>query len=353
MIVSTSRSLPSAVTIERSRTSAIAVRHELGVRLCQRRVPVVAEEDPLAADREPRPQALAQRRVGHLALEMPRARRLGEPHQARVHEREHEALRREVDAPRAQRLRARRASGTAASRRALIARPPRGITHGAVRWKTWMRPASGWISGTNWIADAPVPMTAIRSPLRSWSWSHRAEWNAAPRKRSIPGSCGVDRVGEQPAARDQDVGRERARGRLDPPALAVPRGARHVMAVADVRVTPRSLRDAAQVVPDLLLAAERLRPVRVRRERERVEARGHVAAAARVGVVAPGAAEVVGALEQDEVLDPGLAQPYAEADAGEPGPDDRDAVVLGRSAAVKARAAAAWASGRRRPTTAR
>src|SRR5204862_6100292 len=90
-------------------------------------------------------------------------------------------------------------------------------------------------------------------------------------------------------------------------------------------------RDAAQVVPDLVLAAERLRPIRVARERERVEPRRHVAATARIRVVAPGATEVVGALEQDEVLDPGLPQPDAQADAGESGPDDRDAVVLGRS----------------------
>ena len=27
----------------------------------------------------------------------------------------------------------------------------------------------GWMAGTTWMADAPVPMTATRSPVRSWS----------------------------------------------------------------------------------------------------------------------------------------------------------------------------------------
>ncbi len=49
------------------------------------------------------------------------------------------------------------------------------MIHGAVRWKTCIWPTFFWIRGTNWIADAPVPMTATRSPVRSWSWSHSAE----------------------------------------------------------------------------------------------------------------------------------------------------------------------------------
>ena len=36
----------------------------------------------------------------------------------------------------------------------------RGITHGGVRWKRCRRSTRGWISGTNWIALAPVPTTA-------------------------------------------------------------------------------------------------------------------------------------------------------------------------------------------------
>ncbi len=57
----------------------------------------------------------------------------------------------------------------------------RGVTHGGVRWNTVRRPTSGWISGTNWIAEAPVPITATSRPRRSWSWFQRAEWNIVPR----------------------------------------------------------------------------------------------------------------------------------------------------------------------------
>ena len=67
------------------------------------------------------------------------------------------------------------------------------MTHGGVRWKTCSRATSGWIAGTIWIADAPVPITATRSPRRSWSWSQRAEWNVAPPnvpRPAIWGRCG-------------------------------------------------------------------------------------------------------------------------------------------------------------------
>jgi hypothetical protein len=74
----------------------------------------------------------------------------------------------------------------------LMARSPRGITQGGVRWNSARRSTWGWISGTNWMAEAPVPITATRSPLRSWSWSQRAEWNTVPAKSPSPGRSGTD-----------------------------------------------------------------------------------------------------------------------------------------------------------------
>ena len=65
------------------------------------------------------------------------------------------------------------------------------MTQGAERWKTCSRATFGWIAGTNWIAEAPVPTLATRSPVRSWSWSQRAEWKTLPSKRSIPGRSGM------------------------------------------------------------------------------------------------------------------------------------------------------------------
>ncbi len=52
--------------------------------------------------------------------------------------------------------------------------------------------------------------------------------------------------------------------------------------------------------------------------------RGHVARAARIGVVAPGPADVVGRLEYDEVAPAGLTETDGRPEAAEPGTDDRD-----------------------------
>jgi hypothetical protein len=46
----------------------------------------------------------------------------------------------------------------------LIGRSLCGSTHGGVRWNTCSWDTSGWILGTIWMADAPVPMTATRLP---------------------------------------------------------------------------------------------------------------------------------------------------------------------------------------------
>ena len=60
---------------------------------------------------------------------------------------------------------------------------------------------------------------------------------------------------------------------------------------------------------------------------ERVEVRGHVAAAAGVGVVAPRAPDVTGALQQHEVVVTLLLEPDRHAEAGEAGSDDGDVVM--------------------------
>ena len=44
----------------------------------------------------------------------------------------------------------------------------------------------------NWIALAPVPITATFLPVRSTEWSHSAEWKAGPAKVSSPGIFGND-----------------------------------------------------------------------------------------------------------------------------------------------------------------
>ena len=218
----------------------------------------------------------------------------------------------------------------AAEERAL-ARPDRagaecGMTHGGVRWKTCSRATSGWIAGTIWIADAPVPITATRSPRRSWSWSQRAEWNVAPPNVPSPaiwGRCGS--VSEPGAATS-------TRAESGPAEVSSAQRPASSSQSAPVTLVPnrierrrsRSSRDALEVGADLRLRRVGPAPVRVRGERERVEVRGDVAGAAGVGVRPPGAADVGVALEDHEVVDALLAQPDGEAEAGEPGADDRD-----------------------------
>ena len=40
------------------------------------------------------------------------------------------------------------------------------------------------------MAEAPVPMTATRLPVRSKSWFHRAEWKISPSNSSRPSMSG-------------------------------------------------------------------------------------------------------------------------------------------------------------------
>src|SRR5262249_20040481 len=81
----------------------------------------------------------------------------------------------------------------------------------------------------------------------------------------------------------------------------------------------------AEVREDLGLARERMRPVGVFRERERVEVRVHVARATRIRVVSPHAADVAGALEHEEIVDARLEEAYRRAESAEACTDDGDA----------------------------
>jgi hypothetical protein len=82
--------------------------------------------------------------------------------------------------------------------------------------------------------------------------------------------------------------------------------------------------DPAQVIPDLRLPGEGVAPVGVGREGEGVEVRRHVALASGVGVGLPGAADILGAIEHDEVLAPRLLQLDRHPESGEACADDCD-----------------------------
>src|SRR4051812_40230839 len=67
----------------------------------------------------------------------------------------------------------------------------RGVIQIGERWNTVTCAADGAIAGTYWIALAPVPIDATRSPSTDLLWSHRDEWNARPRNREAPGIVGT------------------------------------------------------------------------------------------------------------------------------------------------------------------
>ena len=76
-----------------------------------------------------------------------------------------------------------------------------GMEKFGVRWKTVSCAACAAITGIDWIAEEPVPMTATRRPVRSTpSCGQRLVKYTSPWKRSVPSmstSFGIDR---QPVA---------------------------------------------------------------------------------------------------------------------------------------------------------
>jgi hypothetical protein len=145
--------------------SRIASVTTSNVRLGEGRQVVVGEQDALAAEAVVEQQVGAQLGFRNLRLEMLACGSLDEPHQRRVLEADDHPPN-EVDAGAFEPLQERDC------RSSLRVRPEvswswRGMIHGGVRWKTVMCPTAGWIAGTNCTADAPVPITATRFPVRS------------------------------------------------------------------------------------------------------------------------------------------------------------------------------------------
>lgn len=145
---------------------------------------------------------------------------------------------------------------------------------------------------------------------------------------------GDDRLGELADGRDEDVGLQLlavrrthrpGRGRVGPPGRGDGDAGAHVPADA------RLLGDAADVGVDLGLGRVAASPAGVGGERPGVERGGHVARSARVGVVSPDAAHVVRALEDGEIGEAGAQQLDPHAQAAEPGTDDDDARTGGVS----------------------
>ena len=193
-ITSYGRSTPSASRMPGGVTAATrsAISSTLGLR--QRRIPLVGEHDPLAADLVGRRDLAAQLGIA-IALSIWRwaiAGTAGISQRCLV-------------------IPARRAPGRRRSRRGRAAAAPGSARTAAcarvavLEVHLRQRPAGralvdvdllddGWIAGTTWIALQPVPTTATRLPARSTSWRQRAVWNAGPAKLSSPGIGGTRRA---------------------------------------------------------------------------------------------------------------------------------------------------------------
>jgi hypothetical protein len=209
-------------------------------------------------------------------------------------------------------------------------RSGRDMIHGAVRWKRCRRPTARLdprdeLDGRGARPDDSHALAAevvVLVPCR------RVEGRSleALEAREV----GDRRRAERPSPEHEHPGAQRAARGLQSPALGllVPRRVEQLVAETDVGDDAVALRAGAQVGPDLRLRGEGARPLRVRGEGERVQVRGHVAGAARVAVVAPRAADVVGLLQDDEVLDPSLTQSNGHPQPGDAGADDGHPHIL-------------------------
>src|SRR5215472_2695838 len=180
------------------------------------------------------------------------------------------------------------------------------------------------------MALAPVPTTATRSPARSTSCFHRAEWQGGPVElpdRGDHGGCP-----ERAAILEHEVPYG---------AAFIEVGGGDARAEAQMRAEPTLAGQRVQVGQDLLPRRKAAAPP-ARPERERVQVRRHVTGEAGVGVVPPGPAEVAGPVDHEEVLDARLLERQGHADPAETSADNDHAVrrlpghgpsfVLGRPA---------------------
>jgi len=114
-------------------------------------------------------------------------------------------------------------------------------------------------------------------------------------------------------------------GEREPPATALEGAARHFASIANERVDSPAARDILEVREDLRARREAMRPLGIGRERVAVEVRRHVTGEAGIRVLAPGPAETVGLLVDDDVFEARPAQLDGGEDPGHPGPDDGEA----------------------------
>ena len=308
---STSSSTPAGGRRPALADLADALGDQLDVLARERRIPVVGRQDALAAERVVGRRARDQVRVApEPALAVRRGELLEQLHPARLlDEAEDHQLARGVDAAADgaldgreapvhalfDRLHRPRAVGHDPRRRALehvevlrVAARPRDVLDrgGAGADRGDAQPAQ---------VDGVVPARGM----------HRRPAEALEaREVRDPG------LDQRPGAGDEDLRGESARRGIDPPALGSSFHAASDTSVfePDPRPHAEGVGDLLEVRADLGLPRVRARPVRIRRERERVQVRRDVAGTTRIGVGVPRAAHAAATFENGEVLDARLAQ---------------------------------------------
>ena len=140
---------------------------------------------------------------------------------------------------------------------------------------------------------------------------------------------------DQPAhRRDHGTGgvaRAVVAGQMPDTACVVELGLRDAHAEMQMGMQPVFVGTALDIGMNLCRPRIGGRPVRILLERVGIQMRGHVAGTAGIGIVAPGAADVVGTFENHEILDAFLLETNTGVDAGKTGADD-DYVVGDRAA---------------------
>ena len=180
------------------------------------------------------------------------------------------------------------------------------------------------------MALAPFPMTATRRPARSqlWSQRRRVPHRTAERIQSL--QTGDVRSVELATGEHDGIRFEnrrpgdRGQGQSPPPGGLVEGGVLHGGPEPEVGSEPVAAHALLGVGQDLGLFGEPPGPVGLRGEGERVEVRGHITAASRVGVVPPGATDTVGLLDDGEVPHSRPNELDGQSQAGQTGSHDHD-----------------------------
>ena len=114
------------------------------------------------------------------------------------------------------------------------------------------------------------------------------------------------------------------RGQRPARTVLVKLGGDDLLVEADVRANLVFVRGVPDVILNFIPGRITFAPVRLTLEGIRIQVRLHIACTARVGVVAPGAADVVGFFQHHKIVDAGFLEFNRHAQAAEAGPDDHD-----------------------------